>query len=181
MYILIAASGEEVMELKDLEKDHLVISGLGKLNAALALSDCFHKCKRDIHGVINLGTAGSERVPSGSLLEVVRSYQRDTSFFSDSIALEGYSKLAKIHCGSGDRIEAIKDSDPWDIVDMELYSLAFFCKNKSVPLVSIKYVTDRNDVNVYKEWKKQLPIASKALAEFWMEEKQQILSKLCPK
>lgn len=81
MYILIAAVSDEVKELKDSEKDHLVISGIGKLKAALAISEFVYKCKVRVDGVINLGTVGSDRISCGSLVEVTKSFQRDTSFF----------------------------------------------------------------------------------------------------
>ena len=181
MYILIAALKEEVTELISIEHDVLVISGIGKLNALLALFNKYQKLNGTISCVVNLGTAGSDRLPKGALVEVVTSFQRDTAFYSEPIALMGATDLIKVGCGSGDQLLESPPQAPWDIVDMELYSLALFCREKSIPIVSIKYVTDRNDVNVYKDWKMQLPIVSSALSKFWLDQKDQIMSKLCPK
>ncbi len=181
MYILMAALKEEVTELIEREREALVISGIGKLNALLALSNQFQKFNGAISSVINLGTAGSDRLPKGSLVEVVTSYQRDTAFYAEPISLVGATDLKRIACGTGDQLVESAPKAPWDIVDMELYSLALFCKEKSILLVSIKYVTDRNDVNVYKDWKMQLPMASAALTKYWLDQKDQILANLCPK
>ena len=181
MYILVAALKEEITGLLEIEKEHIVISGLGKLKSLMTLAESFKDKERSIEYVINLGTAGSDRIAPGSVVEIVKSFQRDTSFFSDAILLGGVTTLPKAACGTGDRLETSSPSDPWDVVDMELYALAFYCKEKSIPLVSIKYVTDRNDVGAYKDWKKQLPIASDALSQFWMAQKQNILGNLSQK
>jgi adenosylhomocysteine nucleosidase len=180
MYILVAALFEEVSDLAQSEKDNLVISGMGKLNTLHALMKEFQMRGPLIKAVINLGTAGSQKISPGSLVEVAKSYQRDTAFFSEAIDLNPRTDLLAVRCGSGDRIESIAEKDPWEIVDMELYAIARFCKENAIPLVSIKYVTDRNDVSVYKEWKKQLPIASQALSQFWNLHKSHILSEIYP-
>ncbi len=181
MYILIAALKDEVTLITELEKDHIVISGIGKLNAMLALSERFQNSKEPVTCVINLGTVGSVRVEGGQLVEITKSFQRDTTFFSEPISLKGYTHLPKVSCGSSDMVETSKERDAWDVVDMELYSLALYCQRKQIPLVSIKYVTDRNGVNVYKDWKKILPLASQSLSEFWIDQKHRILSQLCTK
>ncbi len=172
---------EEVTELINIERDSLVISGIGKLKALLALANQFQKFNGTISSVVNLGTAGSGHLPKGSLVEVITSYQRDTAFYAEPISLPGATDLKRIACGTGDQLMESPPTAPWDIVDMELYSLALFCKEKSIRLVSIKYVTDRNDVNVYKDWKMQLPEASAVLAKYWLAQKDQILTNLCPK
>lgn len=181
MYILVAAFKDEVLELLETEQNHLVISGIGKINSIFSISERFQKENGLIKGVINLGTAGSDRIPANTLVQVTKCFQRDTAFYSDPILLIRRTELLEVGCGSGDGVEKSKPNDPWDIVDMELYSLAFFCREKCIPLVSIKYVTDRNDGNVYKEWKRQLPNASRSLSQFWIEQKESILSGLCPK
>lgn len=181
MYILVAAFKDEVAPLIESEKDHLVISGLGKLNSLMTITEQFQKQNKPIECVINLGTAGSDRIAPGSLVEVTKSYQRDTAFFSESIPLQKQTELISVGCGTGDRLEASQGQDPWDIVDMELFALAFYCQRKNIPLVSIKYVTDRNDDLAYKDWKEQLPIASQTLSHFWMTQKQKLLAQLCPK
>lgn len=181
MYILIAAVKDEVAELVESERSSLLISGVGKLNAMLSVSEQFRKNKSAISCIINLGTAGSDRIECGQLVEVTQSFQRDTTFFSDPIQLKCVTKLPKVSCGSSDRIEAISKNDPWSIVDMELYALAKYGQKQGVPVVSFKYVTDRNDANVYKDWKKQLSSASSALSQFWIEHKERIVSELCSK
>lgn len=178
MYILVAALKEEITELLVSEKDSVVISGLGKLKSLMTMTEAFQSKHRPIGCVVNLGTAGSDRISPGSLVEVNKSFQRDTSFFSDSILLNAVTDLPKAACGTGDRLEPLSPKDPWDIVDMELYSLAFYCQQKSIPLVSIKYVTDRNNIKDYKDWKRQLPSASAALSQFWMAQKPSVLSHL---
>lgn len=178
MYILISALKEEVAGLWESEKDHLVISGLGKLNSLMTIAEQFQTRKSSIHCVINLGTAGSDRIATGTLVEVTKSFQRDTTFFSEAITLEKRTDLPGVACGTGDRVEASQGKDPWDVVDMELFSLAFYCTKKSIPLVSIKYVTDRNDILTRADWKQQVPIASQALSYFWMTQKQKIIAQM---
>ncbi|MBL7545487.1 MAG: hypothetical protein JNL11_16835 [Bdellovibrionaceae bacterium] len=178
MYFLIAALKDEVTELVVSEKNHLILSGVGKLKTIVTLSDLFYQQSQPMSCLINLGTVGSERIPAGQLVEVTRSFQRDTTFFSEPISLPKLTQLPAVACGSADRVWPCEAQDPWDVVDMELYALAFFCREKEIPLVSIKYVTDQNDVSVYKEWKKQLPMASQMLSHFWNTQKEAILEKI---
>jgi nucleoside phosphorylase len=179
MYILAAAFEGEVKDLVSTEKANLLITGIGKLNAAYSLAECFRIHGDKIKAVINLGTAGSQVLEPGSMVEVTRCFQRDTAFFSAAIELKKQTSLPEAFCASGDQVAVFSENDPWQVVDMELFSLADFCKRKGISLVSIKYVTDRNEGNIVKEWKKELPKANVSLSHFWMNQKQQILSKLC--
>lgn len=180
MYLLTVAIEDEVKDLVQTESANLLITGIGKLNAAFSLSESFRQRDGKIKGIINLGTVGSHTIEPGSLVEVTRSFQRDTAFFSKPIDLKKQTSLLGAHCGSGDQVATFLETDPWQVVDMELFAIAEFCNKKSIPLVSIKYVTDRNDGNVVKEWKKQLPKANLSLSQYWISQKQFILSKLCP-
>lgn len=181
MYLIVAALEDEVGALDANEKSKLLISGVGKLNALFSVTDYLQKKTSTISCIVNLGTVGSQKFVQGTLVEIVRCYQRDTDFFSRPVELRKMTQLPSAICGTGDRVEPFGESDPWDVVDMELFALAQFCQNRSIPYVSIKYVTDRNEGNVMPVWKKQLPLASGALSQFWMANKQQILSELCKK
>lgn len=178
MYFIVAALKDEVTELLETEENQLIVCGIGKLNTLMNLTEWFHKQKRPVSCMVNLGTVGSDRIPAGQLVEVAKTFQRDTTFFSEPITIPKTTSLPSVSCGSADSLMPCKENDPWDIVDMELYAIAFFCRQQKIPLVSIKYVTDRNDVSVYKEWKNKLPIASRALSHFWTTEKDAILSKI---
>lgn len=166
--IFFAIKDEISPEFSKGEADNVVIMGIGKLNAALALTNYLQE-KPDHKDliIINLGTAGSRKFPVGALVEMTEFYERGIVFRSQPIKINSFTDLPKGKCGSGDLLEELNDKLPWDCVDMEAYSLAKICYQKNIPFVSIKYITDMSDSNVKSDWKKNLGLASAELFQFW--------------
>lgn len=166
--IFFALKDEVSPEFSHSDADNIIIMGMGKLNAAMALADCLQENPnhKDLI-IINLGTAGSRKFPLGSLVEMTDFYERGVVFRSQPIKINSWTDLPKGKCGSGDLLEELDDKLPWDCVDMEAYSLAKICYQKNIPFVSIKYITDVSDTNAKNDWKKNLGLAALELFQFW--------------
>jgi adenosylhomocysteine nucleosidase len=157
-------------ELANLPLGHdisVVFTGIGKLNAALALMDAIQTYQPSL--VVNFGTAGRLSTKVSGLVEVADVLQRDmlaeplaprgsTPFDpTPSILPSGY---AGVRCATGDSFVSATESWLTDqnvsIVDMELFALAFICHRKKIPWRSFKYITDDTDQNAGKEWAEQM-------------------------
>lgn len=150
-------------------------SGVGKINAAHKATELIlkHKPRR----LVNLGTAGSRKWPTETLVECRGFVQRDmdltavggklgtTPFdeIADLIEVPTLTDLTKGICGTGDRIEVNDFTTTCDLMDMEAYALAKVCKRMGVEFTSIKFISDRSDENLVKDWKALLKIAAENL------------------
>lgn len=166
------ALSEEVDPRFEVYKSQITIMGMGKLNAALALTN-FIKSLSDKElqrwWIVNLGTAGSNTFAVGSLVEITSFYERGTVFKSPSLQLPKQTHLPQAICASGDNIEKIENHYPWNCVDMEAYGLAKVCIENKLPFVSIKYITDNSEGSVKSDWKKNLALAKSQLYQFWID------------
>jgi adenosylhomocysteine nucleosidase len=165
--LLVFAMKEESQEVfSDYDVLH---SGIGKVNAAYALTDYLRKHKPAI--VINMGTAGSRKHKGGSIVSCTSFIQRDmdvtalgfekykTPFSDDPIVINHgvHAKgFAEGVCGSGDNFDASAGSDNFDVVDMEAYALALICKRENIPFMCLKYVSDGADGDAHKDWHEAL-------------------------
>lgn len=141
-------------------------TGVGKVNAAIKATEILSSFKKfGTHYnnvlVMNYGSAGSNSVPKGTLVECKRFIQNDmntpfakqyqTPFddlvypeLKDSIILEfGDGEI----CNTQDKFE----DTPEGIVDMESYSIAKVCKIYGFDFVAYKYISDDGDVNEWNE------------------------------
>jgi adenosylhomocysteine nucleosidase len=171
---LIVALPDE-FNIKELKYDFPVIfSGVGKLNAAQAANEAIRIHNPEL--VINLGTAGAINKSPGELLEIREVVQRDMDARPLSprgeIPFEhGFhilqSKFGDYKCGTGDSF--VTNVDPWfvesgiEVIDMELYGIAYVCQKHNIPWRSVKYITDKVGSNSGDEWQKHLKLASSAL------------------
>lgn len=187
-YLIVAALKEE--SRGEFEKlDYAVLyTGVGKLNAALALERILQKFKPK--AVINLGTAASESIPLKAIVRIDRFIQRDmlcqplspkyqTPFdmHPSDIELTSYGDTStrrkaipflRVSCGTGDSFVQLNqfESSEYDIVDMEGYALAKVCTSyrHRIHFESLKYISDSGDS---KDWLDSLKLeeASKALKD----------------
>jgi adenosylhomocysteine nucleosidase len=167
--ILVFALNEEMdPRFENQANLEVLVTGMGKLNAAIKLSQKLETLT-DLNNyiIINLGTAGSVKHAVGDLVEIVDFYERAVTFPSTKLQGKKQTELVPAVAGSGDLVEPIDSSKPWDCVDMEAFALARVCKEKSLPFVSIKYITDVSEGNAYKEWKKNLIFAREKLYQYW--------------
>jgi adenosylhomocysteine nucleosidase len=164
----------------------LLFTGVGKVNAAHRLTRrLFEEREQGRHPlVVNFGTAGSRRFPTGALVACRHFVQRDmdvtglgfaaheTPFESVPRELEFpeiFPGLEHGTCGSGDRFEAGREDPSFDVVDMEAYALAKVCLFEGVPFACAKYITDGADSNAATDWQANLPRAAEGFVVLFHE------------
>ena len=172
--VLIVALKAE-FNVQDLEFDLPVIfSGVGKLNASQATVEAIRVYEPNL--VINLGTAGALTKTPGELLEISEVFQRDmdarplsprgtTPFQEGPSSFK--SNFGEFKCGTGDSF--VTEVDPWfleegiEVIDMELYAIAFVCHRYAIKWRSVKYITDKVGADSGDDWVEHLKLASNAL------------------
>lgn len=143
-------------------------SGVGQVKATHSLTHWIHKLNPT--SVINVGTAGSHKLPQGTLVECTSFVQRlpnkDWPMKSKKIQTDKRTQLLSAVCGTGDFIELNQSLTECDVMDMEAYALAYVCEQLKVPFCSIKYISDNSNEGLITDWKKNLKLsAEKLLAE----------------
>lgn len=152
-------------------------TGIGKVNAALAVYDAVSQQRPD--WVLNVGTAGSVTQAVGSILTCGRFLDRDMEkvkefgvpYWHDfSTQLAQIPLLAHLDCSAvcntGDSFvtEVIAQAD---VVDMENFAVAAVCQRIGIPLLSVKYITDRIGENSVQDWADKLHDANVGLQAFF--------------
>lgn len=166
----------------------ILYTGVGKVNAALHLTErltqaVLGQAKR-VDLVLNLGSAGAQQRPTGSILACSRFVQRDmdvtaldcawgqTPFEAcDSIEMPlprawQTLGLTEATCYTGDQF--VTEQHPFftlDVVDMEGYALARVCQHFARPLVCLKFITDGADGQAAQDWQQALAEATRALRQ----------------
>ena len=150
-----------------------VVTGVGKVNAAIKLSQALCKSTKP-SAIINYGTAGivSNKPLIGQLVQPDVIIQRDmmaepqaprgvTPFEEDATA--GPILMfnhTNITLGTGDSF--VMEPDPWfdyasiDLVDMEAYALAKVAQSFNIPFQCYKYVSDFADEDAAETWQENV-------------------------
>jgi adenosylhomocysteine nucleosidase len=147
---------------------------VGKVNAAHALTRRlteYRLAQVPLPHVINFGTAGSQRHPTGALIECASFIQRDmdvtglgvplgaTPFEDVPARLDTQPMFAQLHsgvCGSGDSFVVDACAHDCDVLDMEGYALAKVCHFERCTFNAVKYVTDGADHAAAQNWQQNL-------------------------
>ena len=152
-------------------------TGIGKVNAALAVSAAVREQQPD--WVLNVGTAGSATQAVGSILACGRFLDRDMEkvkefgvpywhdFSADLAGIAMLDGLDYSHvCNTGDTFvtQVIAQAD---VVDMENFAVAAVCQREGIPLLSVKYITDRIGENSVQDWEDKLHEANVGLQAFF--------------
>lgn len=141
----------------------VIYTGVGKIKTAVATAEAVISSRPDM--IINYGTAGKINKALNGLVAVSHVLQRDmsavplaprgvTPLSSDTPVLR--SGVAGVTCGTGDSF--VTGSDPWlvengvDIVDMELFAMAFVCERNGVAWRSFKFITDEANDSAADHW-----------------------------
>ena len=157
--LYVVAIKEEV-DTEFIDKFDVLITGVGKVNAAYELTRHLAENKKMYNLVINFGTAGSNYLDPGTFVDCTRFYEKDmdclplgfepfqTPFEKEIIidfSLESiFNPLNKnLSCYTGDKF-VTEDLDYQGIFDMEAYALAKVCKSFQLPFISFKYISDEN-------------------------------------
>lgn len=151
-------------------------TGVGKVNAALAVSDAIIKCRPNL--VLNIGSAGSVKHDVGSIHLCAEFIDRDMEKASAfGVPYHEIFELDDAHlpvewefkaiCNTGDTF--LTNADGFgDVFDMEAFAIARACRLHNVPFAAIKYVTDKIGENSIKHWEEKLCDAKHALELFTM-------------
>tara|TARA_B100000989_G_scaffold290181_1_gene262977 strand:+ start:773 stop:1339 length:567 start_codon:yes stop_codon:yes gene_type:complete len=164
---LIIALPDEAYGIENIKGVTTYISGVGKINSAIAT---FQAIKRGATKIINYGSAGlvSDVNIVNKLIEPDIIIQRD--MLAEPLAPRGVTPFEEgdlsgalplpansdITLGTGDSF--VQDVDPWfryanvDIVDMEAYSIYKTCRKFNINFKCYKWVTDYADKNAKKDW-----------------------------
>ena len=140
----------------------MVYSGIGKINAALTSAKAINQLSP--RKIMNFGTAGKVNPQLDGLLEIGKVIQRD--MMAEPLAPRGttpfcdrpqeYLSSGKYICGSGDSF--VSTADPWllsqgvDVVDMELFAIAYVANYHQIPWHSYKYITDDANESSANDW-----------------------------
>ncbi len=163
-----------------LEGWDILYTGVGKVNATMALTQKFGKYGTYVPYdlVINYGTAGSKDLSIGELVDCTKFTQRDmdvrglgfilgqTPFEKEVPIILDYDHVEfnpigkKLRCGTGDNFVQTNEDCAWetysDVYDMEAYALAKVCYHYDINFISFKYITDNADETSPKDWRDNL-------------------------
>ena len=165
--LYVVALKEEVTT-EFIDKFDVLITGVGKVNAAYELTRHLAENKNIYNLVVNFGTAGSNYLEPGTFVDCTRFYEKDmdclplgfepfqTPFEKEIIidfSLESiFNPLNKnLSCYTGDKF-VTEDLDYQGIFDMEAYALAKVCKSFQLPFISFKYISDGANSDSSGDW-----------------------------
>jgi adenosylhomocysteine nucleosidase len=172
--LIVMALEIEAQGLFERERIPVLFTGIGKVNAAIALTRRlveYRLAAQPSPRVINFGSAGSQRFNSGSLVSCTKFVQRDmdvsglgfpigvTPFEEIPSTLEFphlVSHLPPAICGSGDSFDTGVRRFACDVVDMEAYALAKICWIEKTEFVCVKYITDGADHKAAESWEQNV-------------------------
>ena len=170
--VVIALEAELPQELP--EGYYKVVTGVGKVNAAIVACQRIGIMPRSITEIINYGTAGivSKKPLIGQLVQPDVIIQRDMMAEpqaprgvvpfeqSDTAGPIMLNTNTNITLGTGDSF--VMKPDPWfeyasiDLVDMEAYALAKAANRFNIPFKCYKYVSDFADEDAADTWQENV-------------------------
>ena len=162
-----------------------LVIGIGKTQAAMHLTKAI--LEHQPACVINIGTAGTLRHRVGDILLSREYFDRDfrqiqlpgvgfhlqNNFpLPEAIhrifqRMQEAATVSHASVSTGDNFLTDADHLSEDMVDMEGYALAAVCQELSVPLFSVKYITDIIGQNSVEDWAAKLQHARVALSQFF--------------
>ena len=172
--LIVMALKEESQGLIETQAEKQGISvfytGVGLLKAAEKLTSLIHQLKPQ--KILNLGTAGSKKIPVGELVEVTEYIFRGEHFLDINFTIQDnpHTNLKSVSCGSADHVD-FSENTVYDIMDMEAYALARVCKSQKVDFMCVKYISDSSNINLKTEWQNNLKKSAFALADFLVQHK----------
>lgn len=164
----------------------VLFCGVGKVNAAYALTRRladYRHADRAMPHVLNFGTAGSRRHPTGTVLECRSFVQRDMDVSGLGVALgttpfDGdvparlefpsvFPQLTPALCGTGDSFATTQCAVDCDVVDMEGYALAKVCWLERTRFTAVKWVSDGADQAAGADWQTNLHHAAERFLQLY--------------
>lgn len=179
--LVVVALRAEVAGVFEAAGIEVVYCGVGKINAAIALTEeltQYQVHRQPMPLVLNFGSAGSRRFPAGAMVACHEFVQRDmdVSGLGFELGVTPYDEVpARLSfaplfphlpagvCGSGDSFATREVAMECAVVDMEAYALAKVCWRHQAPFACVKYVTDGADHGAADDWQENV---HKAADEF---------------
>jgi len=170
--VFIVATPIETNNATNILGHPIIYSGIGKINATIAVYKAIHKAHTEI---INIGSCGSFNIPQGELVKIGQVYQDiDLTPLAPygEVLFEPNSKQidlnpnSSISCFTTDYFMDKKQQSKYSkyymsmvedcsVFDMECYALAKVCKQFNIKFSSYKWVSDDGDGN---NWEKDCKI-----------------------
>jgi adenosylhomocysteine nucleosidase len=165
----------------------VLYTGVGKVNAAMALTRVlagYRHALRPLPHVVNFGSAGSPRFPSGTVVSCTSFHQRDMDvtglgFERGATPFENippvlaipspFASLPHASCGTGDSFETGRQRLDHDVVDMEAYALAKVCHVEGTGFACAKFVSDGADHAAANDWHANLHRAAERFLALYRE------------
>lgn len=153
----------------------IIYTGIGKVNAAFKLTQAIEKYKPEL--VINLGTAGSDFFKKYDVVNCTQFIQRDMDVTGLGFELYEtpltqvptvlnygitFPNLSSGICGTGDSFETHLKNKPYNVVDMEAYTLAFITQSYDIPFLCLKFISDGADDSAAESWKENIIYSAEA-------------------
>lgn len=150
--------------------------GVGKVNAAYHLTKKITESTPSV--IINLGSAGSNTFPRGSVVCCTKFIQRDmdatmlgceqyeTPFSGIDPILDYGTKIDGLPrgiCGTGDSFEINHTTMAYNVIEMEAYPLAYIAQKENIPFLCLKYISDGADDGAAEEWETTVKLAAAEL------------------
>jgi adenosylhomocysteine nucleosidase len=177
--LITCAVREEFFEIKWPDTEvYYVLTGIGKAKAAYRVAEAINHVQPDL--VVNAGTAGTIVHQVGDIFVCKTFVDRDMTKLKD-FGLESEISTTELLsdkglckewgregvCNTGDSFLTEESTLQGDVVDMEAYAQAFVCRDKEVPFIAVKYVTDIVGKNSVAHWEDKLKDARTALSHFF--------------
>lgn len=160
-----------------------IVSGVGKIKASAATEHLL--AKNEISKVLNFGMAGGidDSVSIGDVVNIVASYDHDedlSAFGHEKVkrklvSIENFEAPQGV-CVSGDKfvndnLEAKEINRRYNALcyEMELSAIALICNMHKVPVLSIKYISDKADENAEFDFDESLKRAANEFSDFITE------------
>jgi adenosylhomocysteine nucleosidase len=185
--LVVIALELESQGLFEAARADVLYTGLGKVNAAIALVSKLSGLRhqgREPPLVVNFGTAGSRTLPTRTVVACRHFVQRDMDVTGLGFALGEtpfentparltfpavFAHLPEGVCGSGDRFETGPIALACDVIDMEAYALAKACLRFQIPFACAKYISDGADATAADDWQGSLPHAAAAFVALYRQ------------
>lgn len=160
-----------------------LISGIGKVNAAIELTKAIHENRPKL--IVNLGSAGGNGFRKGEVVCCTKFIQRDmdvrglgfkkfeTPLSGIPVVLKNGQKMNALPegiCGTGDSFEMNHINTEYNVIDMEAYSLALIAMKENIPFLCLKYISDDAGSDAADDWSVQVHLASEAFRKLLFSE-----------
>jgi adenosylhomocysteine nucleosidase len=186
-WLVVMALPLEAQDVFEVAGVPVLYTGVGKVNAAMTLTRAlagYRHAGRALPRVVNFGSAGSPRFPTGTVVACTCFHQRDmdvsalgfapgaTPYEETPAVLEfptPFTRLPRAACGTGDSFETGGRPLEFDVVDMEAFALAKVCHVEGIAFACAKFVSDGADHAAASDWQANLHRAAEDFIALYRE------------